>query len=167
MARPPPTIAAHVLGSSPIAALDDAFFCRDHILYKDKHHLSLTRFQMKQQTDRHRQTCVFNIGDWGLLRLQAYRQHLVHCPSSHKLTKRFFGSFQIHRHIGEVTYKLDLPEGSCVHPVFHVSLLKLFHDNTPTATDSLPSDSLTLTPDPQPLDILGQRSIQMPVGPQT
>ena len=42
-----------------------------------------------------------------------------------KLSPRFYGPFQVERNVGTIAYRLSLSTGSPIHPVFHVSQLKL------------------------------------------
>ena len=58
-------------------------------------------------------------------RLQPYRQQSLASKGRWKLSPRYFGPFQVLQKIGLVSYKLDLPPESKVHPVFHVSCLKM------------------------------------------
>ncbi|XP_070018376.1 uncharacterized protein [Nicotiana sylvestris] len=47
-----------------------------------------------------------------------------------KLSPRFIGPFEILDQVGEVAYRLALsPSLSVVHPVFHVSMLRKYHNN--------------------------------------
>jgi hypothetical protein len=76
---------------------------------------------MKSQADKHRVERVFQPGDWVYMKLQPYVQSSVAARSNKKLSFRFYGPYKVIQRVGEVAYKLELPEGSRIHPVLHVS----------------------------------------------
>ena len=65
------------------------------------------------------------MGTWVYIKLQPYVQSSVAARANQKLAYRFFGPFLITDKIGTVGYKLKLPDSSSIHPVFHVSQLKV------------------------------------------
>ena len=70
------------------------------------------------------------MGMWVYLKLQPHRQVTLRKEQQHKLSSKYHGPFLIVEKVGAVAYKLELPAGSQVHPVFHVSQLKLCKGST-------------------------------------
>lgn len=79
---------------------------------------------MVQQANKHHTDVLFKVGDLALVKIQPYRQVTVAARLSHKICRRFFGPFLLIVRNGPVAYKPDLPTGSHIHPIFHVSLLR-------------------------------------------
>ena len=73
-----------------------------------------------------------------------------------KLSPRYIGPFEIVEHISKVAYQLDFPPGlSGVHLVFHISMLKKYHQS---GAHVIPWDSVlldqNLTFEEEPITIL-------------
>ena len=75
------------------------------------------------------------------LKLQPYVQPSVATRSNQKLAFKFFGPYTVLQRIGDVAYKLQLPDSSNVHPVFHVSQLKTVLSREHKLIPQLPDDA--------------------------
>src|SRR5262249_31925803 len=79
---------------------------------------------MKHHADKHRREVHFNIGDSVLLHSENITVDNQKERPSAKLAGQYIGPFKVLDRIGEVAYKLELPENMKIHNVFHVSKLK-------------------------------------------
>ena len=114
---------------------------------------------MAQKLNKKRREVEYQVGDWVLLKLQPYRQSSVAKRVFHKLSKRYYGPFEVVERIRAVAYRLNLPSHSLVHPVFHVSLLKPYRGSEDSILQDLPSEFLPKSDAIQPFSICAVRRV--------
>ncbi|GJX17405.1 hypothetical protein Tco_0218237 [Tanacetum coccineum] len=82
------------------------------------------RDRQKSYADLKRKPMEFQVGDKVMLKVSPWKG-VVRFGKRGKLNPRYVGPFKVLEKVGEVTYKLELPEEmSRVHNTFHVSNLK-------------------------------------------
>lgn len=136
--RSPPAVIRLGHNTTPVDSLEQLLRERDAVLDDLKVHLLKAQQRMKHWADKKRREVVFAVGDLVFLKLQPYRQQSIARRPCEKLAARFYGPFEILERVGAVAYKLSLPEHSKVHPVFHVSQLKLARGASFNPTDLPP-----------------------------
>ncbi|GKB97086.1 hypothetical protein Tco_0983223, partial [Tanacetum coccineum] len=93
------------------------------------------RDRQKSYANLKRKPMEFQVGDKVMLKVSRFGKR-------GKLNPRYVGPFEVIERVGEVAYKLELPEKlSRVHNTFHVSNLKKCHADEPLA---VPLDGLHL-----------------------
>jgi len=111
-------------GDSQVEAVDYTIKSRERIAKILHLNLQKSHNRMKLYADRKRIYKEFLVGDLVYLKIQPYKQMILANTPFHKLATRYCGPFSILERTGTVANKLELPIGTKIHAVFHLSLLK-------------------------------------------
>ncbi|GKC68734.1 putative reverse transcriptase domain-containing protein [Tanacetum coccineum] len=104
-----------------------------------KQRMQAARDRQKSYADLKRKPMEFQVGDKVMLKVSPWKG-VVRFGKRGKLNPRYVGPFKVLEKVGEVAYKLKLPEVlSRVHNTFHVSNLKKCYADEPLA---VPLDGL-------------------------
>jgi len=147
------------LQSTSSSVTDTVQELKSHTLWL-KEHLARAQNKMKLQADRNRTDREFQVGEQVLLKLQPYAQSSVVNRPCPKLALKYFGPFTVEAKIGRAAYRLDLPDHSQIHPVFHVSQLKPFLPNYTPVFSELPKIAELDAHDLKPNAILERRLVK-------
>ncbi|XP_020963322.1 uncharacterized protein LOC110264970 [Arachis ipaensis] len=130
-----------------------------------RYSLQQAQNKMQNQANKHRREKQFEVGQWVLLKIRAYKQRSVTRGKFNKFHQCYYGPYQIVQKVGLVAYRLKLPDACALHPVFHVSVLKEYHGDPTTAVSSTADLPSSLRP--HPLAILARRTANSPDGPRS
>lgn len=84
-----------MLGSSSLDAVETFLATWQELLLKLKNRLEKAPVTIKVHADSKRRDVSFKVGDWVYVKLRPYRQSSVSGATYHKLSKRFYGPFQV------------------------------------------------------------------------
>jgi hypothetical protein len=121
---PPPMLSEFSIPIQGDTEAQDFLVVRQQMLTQLKENLSQAQARMKKYADLKRTERKLDIGDMVYIKMQPYRMAAFGIRQSIKLTSKFYGPFRVLEQIGKLAYKLQLPAGVKIHPMFHVSQLK-------------------------------------------
>ncbi|GKB54512.1 putative reverse transcriptase domain-containing protein, partial [Tanacetum coccineum] len=99
--------------------------------YNNSYHASIKAAPFEALYGRKCKPMEFEVGDKVMLKVSPWKG-VVRFGKRGKLNPRFVGPFKVIKRVGDVAYKLELPEElSRVHNTFHVSNLKKCHAREP------------------------------------
>ena len=132
------TFAGLIFGNSRAPKAKDWIQESQDILKVLKDNLQTAQNQQEMYVNQRRVERSFEDGDLFYLRLQLYKQSSLKQKGAEKLKPKSYEPYRVSRRIGEVAYELELPEGSKIHNVFHVSYLKKAVGQQVTTSSELP-----------------------------
>ena len=91
-----------------------------------KKRLETARSRQKSYADPRRRDVEFKVGDQVFLKVSPKRG-IFRFGKKGKLAPRYVGPFKIINRVGEVAYRVELPQQlAVIHPVFHISMLRRY-----------------------------------------
>lgn len=84
--------------------MDTLLSTRQQTLATLQHKLAKAQATMKHYADKHRRDLTFNVGDWVYVKLRPYKQTSTKDSPNTKLSKRFYGPYQIVKRCGEILF---------------------------------------------------------------
>ena len=111
-------------------------------LLQAKQNMQRAQERQKKNADRHRRELTFQPGDKVWLSTENLRAKGI---GAAKLMQRYMGPYVVKRAVSTTAYELKLPASMCIHPVFHVHLLKPFIDGQQVLPERVPTHA---RPDP-------------------
>ena len=113
-------------------------------LQQAKDTLRRAQEQLIKYANENRRDETFEKGQKVLLSTVNIRDDINKRRPAKKLTPRWIGPYTIEEVISPTAYKLQLPDNLKIHPVFHISLLKLYHTDDEFEREQQPPPAITI-----------------------
>ncbi|RVW30894.1 Transposon Tf2-12 polyprotein [Vitis vinifera] len=127
--RMPLEVAKQKAGGNSPAAYKMAQ-SRQEMLDEARDSLEKVAKRMKKYADRDRRPLEFQVGDRVLLKLTPQIWKKISSKTRQRgLISKHDGPFEVIKRVGQVAYMLKLPDRLKLHPTFHVSFLKPYHED--------------------------------------